>query len=272
MGHIVQNAENSEISRYYYCDVSEVPGVPPPAASYVLPPDARSNFNHPEIGPGWTVEDVSKCGSTLNEHYETYHAAAAGAAGWSRGSSNSTCDDSIQGEIRQPPAHNEWLVETLMDLKNTSPGSGTQENFDGVPAATSVRQKRKGGGIDEDRFNSKKLASIAVSYGPIQKKQAAKAEEAWNQRLAELHEFKAEHGHCNVPQKYEKNASLGAWVARNRLFMRQFEEQPNTCSAIQIQRVLILKEVGLVSGIGMLRLLLSPKVDPQFLTPVLCFR
>jgi hypothetical protein len=159
-----------------------------------------------------------------------------------------------------------------MDLKNTSPGSGTQENFDGVPAATSVRQKRKGGGIDEDRFNSKKLASIAVSYGPIQKKQAAKAEEAWNQRLAELHEFKAEHGHCNVPQKYEKNASLGAWVARNRLFMRQFEEQPNTCSAIQIQRVLILKEVGLVSGIGMLRLLLSPKVDPQFLTPVLCFR
>jgi hypothetical protein len=249
MDHNVGN----ETGGFYYGDSTEVPALPPLAASYVLLPDARSNFAHPEIGPEWTVEDDNEYGSKSNEQSEIPYTNAAGAATWNGGSSNTSCDDSIQGEIRQPPVHKEWLVETLMDLKNTSPGSGTQNNSNEVPGAT---HERKGGDIAADSFDySKKPSPIADGNGPGQKMQPARGEDAWNKRFAELHEFKAEHGHCNVPQKYEKNASLGAWVARNRLFMRRFEEQPDTCSAIQIQRVLMLKEVGLVSGIGMLRLL-----------------
>jgi hypothetical protein len=32
----------------------------------------------------------------------------------------------------------------------------------------------------------------------------------------ELLNFEREHGHCNVPQKYSLNPSLGAWVAQQR--------------------------------------------------------
>ena len=38
-----------------------------------------------------------------------------------------------------------------------------------------------------------------------------------------LVEFKQEFGHTNVKQTYEANASLGAWVARQRLLVRQWD-------------------------------------------------
>ena len=38
----------------------------------------------------------------------------------------------------------------------------------------------------------------------------------WNERLEELKEYKAQHGHCNVPRKYEPNKALGMWVRTQR--------------------------------------------------------
>jgi hypothetical protein len=34
----------------------------------------------------------------------------------------------------------------------------------------------------------------------------------WNKQYEKLVEFKRKTGHCNVPTKYEKDKSLGAWV------------------------------------------------------------
>jgi hypothetical protein len=80
----------------------------------------------------------------------------------------------------------------------------------------------------------------------------SKSDIAWNQRYAELQKFKETHGHCNVPQKFEKNKSLGAWVARNRLFMRQFEQDDGTLrtSSVQCERMRRLEEIGLVPSLG----------------------
>jgi Helicase associated domain len=41
---------------------------------------------------------------------------------------------------------------------------------------------------------------------------AKSALQSWYQRLNELYEFKQEHGHCDVPQKYPQNRCLGIWV------------------------------------------------------------
>eukprot|EP00586_Coscinodiscus_wailesii_P001156 CAMPEP_0172485650 /NCGR_PEP_ID=MMETSP1066-20121228/13770_1 /TAXON_ID=671091 /ORGANISM="Coscinodiscus wailesii, Strain CCMP2513" /LENGTH=376 /DNA_ID=CAMNT_0013251037 /DNA_START=171 /DNA_END=1301 /DNA_ORIENTATION=+ len=38
----------------------------------------------------------------------------------------------------------------------------------------------------------------------------------WEKRYNELKEFKIQNGHCNVPQKYVKNPSLGIWVCTQR--------------------------------------------------------
>lgn len=87
---------------------------------------------------------------------------------------------------------------------------------------------------------------------------ASRADLAWNQRFEELKQFKSIHGHTNVPQKYENNPSLGAWVARNRLFMRQLEEEggeqmkkkSKVAKAVHDERMRLLKEIGLESSIG----------------------
>ena len=39
---------------------------------------------------------------------------------------------------------------------------------------------------------------------------------SWDERLRQLKNFKAKHGHCNVPQKYEPNRALGHWVSKQR--------------------------------------------------------
>lgn len=93
--------------------------------------------------------------------------------------------------------------------------------------------------------------SSAEAASKIKKQRGmSRSDATWNQRLAELRQFRELHGHTNVPQKYEKNPSLGAWVARNRLFMRKWEEDPTDCSSYQVERMEELKAVGLVSGIG----------------------
>lgn len=82
---------------------------------------------------------------------------------------------------------------------------------------------------------------------------SSKNDVVWNRRFLELIEFKKVHGHTNVPQKFEKNPALGAWVARSRLQMRQMEEDEdaaNNMSAVQRERVRRLKDIGLVSYLG----------------------
>ncbi|GFH61991.1 hypothetical protein CTEN210_18467 [Chaetoceros tenuissimus] len=43
-----------------------------------------------------------------------------------------------------------------------------------------------------------------------------RSKDTWNKRLAELKEFKAQYGHCNVPREYEQNKALGNWVHNQR--------------------------------------------------------
>ena len=52
--------------------------------------------------------------------------------------------------------------------------------------------------------------------------------DSWEERFAQLEAFKAEHGHCRVPNTYKKNMSLACWVGnmrsrKNRLSPEQVE-------------------------------------------------
>mmetsp|Transcript_1101 Transcript_1101/g.2411 ORF Transcript_1101/g.2411 Transcript_1101/m.2411 type:complete len:258 (-) Transcript_1101:1689-2462(-) len=41
---------------------------------------------------------------------------------------------------------------------------------------------------------------------------------SWNRKFESLHIFKEIFGHTNVPQRYENNPCLGAWVSKQRLY------------------------------------------------------
>lgn len=60
-------------------------------------------------------------------------------------------------------------------------------------------------------------------------------------------EFKAEHGHTNVPQEYWKNPSLGNWVKYNRKKLREWHSNG---SSDDMEKMTLLIEIGVVSYIG----------------------
>ncbi len=54
----------------------------------------------------------------------------------------------------------------------------------------------------------------------------------WPQRLEDLKRFKEEHGHCNVPSRYQPNPALGHWVASVR-----YEKKHGTLAAEKVRRL-----------------------------------
>ena len=71
--------------------------------------------------------------------------------------------------------------------------------------------------------------------------------------------FKFQNWHCDVPQKFEENPSLGAWVARQRVQLRVWgekhkgtTERGHTLSRKELmvwERLERLKDVGLEPSI-----------------------
>ena len=51
---------------------------------------------------------------------------------------------------------------------------------------------------------------------PPKPKQNKTTRMSWEERLEQLEEYKAVHGHCRVPYKYNENPSLGYWANNQR--------------------------------------------------------
>jgi hypothetical protein len=60
----------------------------------------------------------------------------------------------------------------------------------------------------------------------------------WDDRLSQLLEYKEEHGHMQVPQRYDSNPQLGQWVQKMR-WMRKM-------GMLKKERIEKLDEVGFV--------------------------
>lgn len=71
------------------------------------------------------------------------------------------------------------------------------------------RSNRKRGKLSGDQ--EKKLNSAGFIW------QAGTAQTPWETRYNQLLEFRAAHGHCDVPVRNPDNPSLGMWVARQRI-------------------------------------------------------
>ncbi|GFH61992.1 hypothetical protein CTEN210_18468 [Chaetoceros tenuissimus] len=89
-------------------------------------------------------------------------------------------------------------------------------------------------GMTEERV--KKLQSIGFLWNPM--------DIFWNERFQELREFKAQHGHCNVPKKYDSNKALGMWVKTQRAQFRLMKE--GLKSSMTDERVEKLEHIGFV--------------------------
>lgn len=90
---------------------------------------------------------------------------------------------------------------------------------------TMQRMKRRSGRLSERQMQQ--LDTIGFSWG---------LHAEWESRYQELLTFEREHGHCNVPQKYSNNPSLGAWVAQQR---RRYKH-----GTLSGKRILLMEQAG----------------------------
>jgi len=64
----------------------------------------------------------------------------------------------------------------------------------------------------------------------------------WKKRFQELNEFREKNGHCQVPQGYAPNPSLGAWVSNQRTFYKHKQEGKQ--SSLTDARIVELESIG----------------------------
>jgi superfamily II DNA or RNA helicase len=74
------------------------------------------------------------------------------------------------------------------------------------------RQRRMAGKLSQHRI--RRLDKLGFRWQLQERRK-------WNDRLSDIAEFKAQHGHCNVPVNYREDPSLGRFVANMRSQRRQ---------------------------------------------------
>ena len=78
----------------------------------------------------------------------------------------------------------------------------------------------------------------------------------WEERIAELKAFKAEHSHCNVPCPYPENPGLGIWTKCQRRQKRLLDEgKPSSMTQARIEE---LDAIGFTWGLRSYRKRKSP--------------
>ncbi|GFH58514.1 hypothetical protein CTEN210_14990 [Chaetoceros tenuissimus] len=70
-----------------------------------------------------------------------------------------------------------------------------------------------------------------------------KATATFEDHLADLHRFKNEHGHCNVPKEYKENKSLGIWCQNIRQ-IKSGGRKNNGAYKLTDERITKLEEMG----------------------------
>jgi len=69
-----------------------------------------------------------------------------------------------------------------------------------------------------------------------------KNERTWFEKLEQLRQFRTEHGHANVPQKYTANPQLGTWVHKQRAQYANYRR--GKPSQITIERIHLMEAAG----------------------------
>eukprot|EP00804_Cyclotella_cryptica_P011990 CCRYP_004468-RA/>CCRYP_004468-RA protein AED:0.11 eAED:0.11 QI:403/0.75/0.8/1/0.5/0.4/5/185/622 len=100
----------------------------------------------------------------------------------------------------------------------------------------------------QHRYPSTPTRSAAVATGSSRQDSMASTlssggeGSSWEKRFAELLEFRAKFGHCEVPQNYKDNTSLGIWVNKQRMEQKNRMEGKN--SSLNDLRMQRLESVG----------------------------
>lgn len=134
-----------------------------------------------------------------------------------------------QGRSYEGPVTNSDDSDSDVDVETTSSTDNT------VPA---MSPKPLVGRLTDDRI--RRLQSLGFVWS---------LRDDWQKHYEELKKFKAEHGHCNVPARYNQNRRLGIWVSAQRQqykIMNQNQEldRPRRSAPLTQDRIDYLNAIG----------------------------
>ena len=91
--------------------------------------------------------------------------------------------------------------------------------------------------------NIQKLLDVGFNFEP-----RSSREESWNTRLAELAQFRSQHGHCNVREDDQTFPGLGKWVSYIRRQYRLIRQgrKPKESKRLSPARMQQLREIGFI--------------------------
>jgi uncharacterized protein YbgA (DUF1722 family) len=104
--------------------------------------------------------------------------------------------------------------EQLVDFKRTNGHCRVPRGYE--------QDKTLGRWVDKQRIHHKSnkirqdRKRLLDEIGFVWKDDGASNDKVWHQQHEKLLEFKRKNGHCMVPQRYERDKSLGIWVAKQR--------------------------------------------------------
>ena len=116
-------------------------------------------------------------------------------------------------EYREPPVH----TETFSERKRKSSAASSSD----VSTTPRTRKKVK-----------------------IAKDNSIQANTGFNEWCNQLLQFKEEFGHCNVPQRFANNPSLGRWCKTMRTAYKKIQKGTKTNSNLSQDRIERLEEIG----------------------------
>ena len=121
-------------------------------------------------------------------------------------------DSTSEGEITESQQHR-WRgrFEALVKFKEAHGHCNVPQHYEEKP--------QLGRWVDKQRW-----AKCKGKLAPERERQldelgfvwSKSSDERWEEMFRQLEEFQTEHGHCNVPSRYEKNPKLGTWVKKQR--------------------------------------------------------
>ena len=101
-------------------------------------------------------------------------------------------------------------------------------------------------GVLHNRFSKEDRTKFGDKYikGNSGAATSSSRSDTWAERFEELKQFKAEHGHCCVPNSYEPNIVLGRWVKRQRYQYKLLQD--NKRSSLTLERKSMLESLGFI--------------------------
>jgi hypothetical protein len=201
------------------------------AMAYRMRDEQNAGLSYPDYHSNWATANSSEGVNSPTLHY--YNEAGQYLSPRYDSYPDTQSYHSGRHTPRQPSvAHDQRAIDSYThdaDASASSPSNNSEGSRASARSERSPASARSGHSLAADAGQVE--AKLTPSTAAVENAGTPRAQEAlltWYDRLKELHAFKQQYGHTNVPQKYSPNPKLGVWVNKQRMEKKCYDDHGQT--------------------------------------------